>query len=55
MMLGRHQVGLDGTGGSKPGWRRGKTIERFMSELQEACEALLLDDPCVSAVDVGDW
>ena len=54
MALGRYHLRRNGCEGLQPGWRRAKSLDNFRHRAPMVHEALFLDDPCRSKVNIAD-
>lgn len=54
MALGRYHIRRNGSDGLHPGWRRAKSLDNFRHRAPAVHEALFLDDPCRSKVNIAD-
>ena len=54
MAMGRFHIRRLGLSGVKPGWRRAKSLDNFRHRVSQVQEALFLDDPSRSKIDIAD-
>ena len=54
MAMGRYHIRRLGLSGVKPGWRRAKSLDNFRHRVPQVYEAIFLDDPTRSKVDIAD-
>ena len=54
MAMGRFHIRRLGLSGVKPGWRRAKSLDNFRHRVSQVQEALFLDDPSHSKIDIAD-